>query len=131
MVLFITYTLKLQTINMKQIQPIKIWQSGTFIEANYLSAMVASDNLKDAASFQYTLFAGQDNPSISVLNGGLAMGGEEYQDWNANPDINNAAYEWIAGKLNLTIIGDYIAPIPEVIEETTEETTEETIEENQ
>lgn len=106
---------------MKKIQPISIWQDGKTIEANFMSAMVASDNLKDAASFQYTLFAGSESPSISVVQGGIAIGGEDYQNWNANPDINSAAYEWIAGKLNITIIGDYV---PVVIEPIVEEITE-------
>ena len=95
---------------MKIINPIQIWQNGITVEANRMSLTV-QDNLKDAASFYYTLYA-DDN---AVVNSGIAMGGEEYENWNNETDINNAAYEWVASKINVEIIGDYVPPIIEPV----------------
>ena len=94
---------------MKIIEKIQIWQNGTTVEANRFSVMSASDNLSSAASFQYTLYA-DDMP---VQNGGIAIGGQDYEDWNAEPDVNTWAYNWVAGKLNITILGDYVPPVIE------------------
>jgi hypothetical protein len=91
---------------MKIIKPITIWQNGVNVEANRMSLTV-QDNLKDAASFYYTLYA-DDN---AVINSGIAMGGEDYENWNNDADINNAAYEWVASKINVEITGDYVAPV--------------------
>lgn len=90
---------------MKIIKPIKIWQNGTTVEANRMS-LIVQDNLKDAASFYYTLYA-DDN---AVANGGIAMGGEDYENWDGSNDF---AYEWVAKQINVEIIGDYEAPIIE------------------
>lgn len=96
---------------MKKIEPIQIWQNGQQVEATYFAAVSQSDNLKDAASFQYTLFAGTDNPSVSVASGGFAMGGEDYANWDGS---NDYPYIWLAEKLNLQIIGDYVKQ-PEIV----------------
>lgn len=90
---------------MKKIEPIQIWQNGQQVEATYFAAVSQSDNLKDAASFQYTLYAGQDSPSVSVASGGFAMGGEDYANWDGS---NDYPYVWLAEKLNLTIVSDYV-----------------------
>jgi hypothetical protein len=41
------------------------------------------------------------------------MDGNDYPTWQED----TAAWEFIAAKLNLTITGDYVAPVP-VVEET-------------
>jgi hypothetical protein len=41
---------------------------------------------------------------VQVSQGNLTMNGQTYIDWNANPDINDDAYFWIAAELSLTII---------------------------
>ena len=42
------------------------------------------------------------------------MTGEDYTKWGANDQY---AWEFIATSLNLTIIGDYVPPVIEIVEE--------------
>lgn len=49
-----------------------------------------------------------------VAQGNLTMTGEAYTEWT----IDSYAWDWIAEQLNLTIIGDYVPPVPEVVEPT-------------
>lgn len=92
---------------MKQIQPVSVWYNGTDQEAVTLNAYSTSDNLSSQATFVWQLFsAAQDQESygITLSSGTLTMAGEDYTNWNADPDINEAAYSWIADQLSLTII---------------------------
>jgi hypothetical protein len=51
--------------------------------------------------FQYEL-CDADN---MVLNKGLInMEGQDYIDWSSTIDINLAAYQWVASKLNLVLL---------------------------
>lgn len=105
---------------MKRIEPIGIWKDGVNVQATFISA-TAQDNLKDAASIYYILYSGSEWPEQSVLNSGLAISGEDYQNWSADPDINTWLYNWLAGKLNITIIGDFVPkPDPTIVIETTD-----------
>jgi len=45
-----------------------------------------------------------DTPSQVLVEGNLAIDGEDYQTWDADPSANAWAYNWAAGKLNLTIV---------------------------
>jgi len=104
---------------MKKIQPIQIWQNGQQVEATYLDA-TAQDNLKDAASIYYILYSGTEWPQQSLINSGIAISGEDYENWNADPDMNTWLYNWLANKLNITIIGDFVPkPDPTIVIETT------------
>jgi len=40
------------------------------------------------------------------------MTGEVYTQWEAD----SYAWDWIAAQLNLTITGDYVPPVPPVVE---------------
>jgi hypothetical protein len=66
-----------------------------------------------------------------LAQGNLTMSGDDYSAW----EVDNYAWDWIAGQLNLVITGDYVAPQPiETIEEIVVEEevvapTEEVIEE--
>jgi hypothetical protein len=45
-----------------------------------------------------------DNTSTQQwAQGNLTISGTDYDNWNATPDINDAAYVWAAGQLNLTL----------------------------
>ena len=44
------------------------------------------------------------------------MTGEAYTQWT----IDQYAWDWVAEQLNLTIIGDYVPPVPEEVEEVEE-----------
>ena len=113
---------------MKTIEPIQVWYNGQEVQANVLSATATSDNLQDAAQFQYQIMQEVQNPNPipfqtylqPVVNGYLIMDGDAYQAW----ETNDYAYDWIAEQLNLTITGDYVPPVPTT---TTTTTTEEPV----
>lgn len=85
-----------------KIQPIQIWKNGSLKEAAWLNAYVVSDNLKDSATFYYSLSSvdAEGNPAESIAEGNLGMSGEDYEGWATNP----YAWSWVAGKLGLTLI---------------------------
>ena len=97
---------------MKVIQPVTVWYNGQDVQATILNASVSSDNLLNSATFNYQLFEEVgDMPLVGVVavsSNYLTMTGEDYLNW----DDNDYAYNWIAGKLNLTITGEYVPPVP-------------------
>lgn len=97
---------------MKNIQPISIWDNGTVQEAIVLNTYCINDNLSTSATFYYSLFS----DIKQLAEGNLTMSGDDYDAWQTN----DYAYDWIAGQLNLTIIGDYVPPVVEPIVEVSE-----------
>ena len=97
---------------MKEIQPIQMWQNGQFVEAIYLNTWASNVTLGTSAVFTYNLL---DAAQQRLQDGSLNMTGEEYAKWGANDQY---AWEFVATSLNLTIIGDYVPPVPEVVEPT-------------
>ena len=85
---------------MKQIQPFQIWVNGSLKTATLLNAYIIYDNLSDSAQFYWSLC---DEDLAQLAQGNLTMQGQDYIDWNANPDINEDAYIWIAAQLGLTL----------------------------
>ena len=92
---------------MREIQPVNIWAGGQNVQANNLDMYVISDNLLSSATFYYQLLKVEtidDNTSTQQLaQGNLTMSGTDYDNWNTTPDINDAAFVWAAGQLNLTL----------------------------
>jgi hypothetical protein len=93
---------------MKQIEPIGIWKNGESQEANLLNAYIINDNLATSCTFYYQLCSSGEGTEAMPLvigqtlaDGNITMSGEDYLNWD---DSNNAAYLYIAEKLNLTII---------------------------
>jgi hypothetical protein len=93
---------------MKQIEPIVIWNNGKQKTASILTAKIVDDNLETACSFFYELCEGgqgtESNPliqCITLVAGNVQMTGQDYLDWD---NSNEAAYVYIAEKLNLTLI---------------------------
>ena len=93
---------------MKKIQPITIWKNGESQEANLLNAYITNDNLESSCSFYYSLNASGEGTEAMPLvigqmlaEGNEAMSGQDYLDWD---NSNEAAYVYIAEKLNLTLI---------------------------
>lgn len=85
---------------MKTIQPIVIWSLGQVKQGTLLNSYVVSDNLKDGATFYFSI-----NSDSEVLSqGNLVMTGEDYQVW----ETNEFAWSWVAGKLGVVITGDYV-----------------------
>ena len=115
---------------MVPIQPVSVWFNGVEMQANRLNLYVINDNLKDTASFYYSLLVETPIPTsttttsdepgptppppypgpvlnniIQVAQGNLTMNGQDYIDWDSSEagTINEAAFVWAAGKLNLTL----------------------------
>jgi hypothetical protein len=93
---------------MKQIEPITAWKNGEQLEANFLNAYIINDNLESSCSFYYSLNTGGEGTEAmplvigqAVAEGNITMNGQDYIDWD---NSNEAAYVYIADKLNLTLI---------------------------
>jgi hypothetical protein len=100
---------------MKQIEPVVFpLNLGT---ATILNAYCINDNLTNAATFYYALLS---DTMVNLSQGNLTMIGQDYANWQTN----QYAYDWIAEQLNLTIVGDYVAPVVETPSETVAEVTE-------
>lgn len=85
-----------------QIQPVNIWANGQSKQASELDARIIYDDLATSATFYYELKEVLEEGSGSVLSvGNVAMDGQDYIDWD---NSNEQAYDFIAGKLNLTIL---------------------------
>jgi hypothetical protein len=120
---------------MKTIQSVSIWDNGQNLEAKILNAYAVNVSLGTSATFYYSLMTENEDGTqgIQVRQGNLSMTGAAYAQW----EVDSYAWNWVAAELNLTITGDYVAPVPvePVVEEVVaeeapiEETSEETIEE--
>ncbi len=100
---------------MKNITPISLWDNGQNKQADILNAFAVNVTLDTSATFYYTL----SNETEQLAQGNITMSGGDYQLWNTD-DI---AWSYIAFKLNLTIIGDYVPTVadePIVVEESTQ-----------
>jgi len=60
-----------------------------------------SDNLSTNATFYWQLF---NDTNIQLAQGNLTMDGFDYEAYSTSPDSNAYAYQWGAGKLNITLI---------------------------
>jgi hypothetical protein len=99
----------------KTISPVGIWKDGKSYQANELSVISINDDLKTAATFYYRLSEapveevdGEGvktvvSPGGLLADGNVSISGEDYDEWGTASDINLAAYEYVAGKLGLTL----------------------------
>jgi len=88
---------------MKKIEPIIFpINLGT---ATILNAYCVDDNLTNSATFYYALLS---DTKSQLKQGNLTMIGNDYVNWITN----DYAYNWIAQQIDVTIIGDYVFPIP-------------------
>jgi hypothetical protein len=103
---------------MKEIKPIQMWQNGQFVEGIYLNTWAENVTLNTSALFVYNIL---DANQQRVQYGNLIMSGDAYTKWQSD----NYAWDFIALSLNLTIIGDYVPPVPEpIVPEVVAEVTE-------
>jgi len=93
---------------MKSIEPVTAWKNGEQLEANLLNAYIINDNLATSCSFYYSLNTSGDGTEAMplvlgqvVAEGNLTMSGDDYIAWD---NSNEQAYQYIAEKLNLTLI---------------------------
>jgi hypothetical protein len=91
---------------MKQINPISIWDNGQIKEAIKLNAHAVNVNLGTSAVFYYSLLS---EANETLAQGNILMDGDDYQAWD-NDDI---AWSFIAEKLNISVVGDYVDPVIE------------------
>jgi hypothetical protein len=95
---------------MRKIEPVTAWKKGEQLEANLLNAYIINDNLQSSCSFYYSLnTSGEGTEAMpliigqAVAEGNLTMDGENYLAWNGS---NDYAFDYIAEKLNLTLINE-------------------------
>ena len=93
---------------MRQIQPVVIWNDGEQKTASILTARIVQDNLETECNFFYELSEGGQgteamplHQGLTLVAGNIPMTGQDYFDWD---NSNEAAYVYIAEKLNLTLI---------------------------
>jgi len=85
---------------MKQIQPLTLWVNGQQQTATLFSLIIINDNLLNSATFYWQLL---DADAVKLQDGNLTMIEPDYDVWSSTQDINLAAYEWAASKLNITL----------------------------
>ena len=83
------------------IQPVSIWANGQSKQASELDARIIYDDLATSCTFYYELKEVLEEGGSVLSVGNVAMDGQDYIDWD---NSNEAAYVYIAGKLNLVII---------------------------
>lgn len=86
---------------MKQIQPFTLWVNGQEVTATLFNLIIINDNLLNSATFYWQLL---DADAVKLQDGNLTMGEPDYDVWGSSADINLAAYEWAASKLNITLV---------------------------
>jgi hypothetical protein len=93
---------------MKKIEPVTAWKNGESQEANLLNAYIINDNLQSSCSFYYQLCSSGEGTEamplvvgLTLAEGNETMSGQDYLDWD---NSNEAAYVYIAEKLNLILI---------------------------
>jgi hypothetical protein len=85
---------------MKQIQPLTLWVNGQQQTATLFNLIIINDNLLNSATFYWQLL---DADASKLADGNLTMGEPQYDQWGAQPDVNQWAYEWAATQLNITL----------------------------
>jgi hypothetical protein len=94
---------------MVQIEPIQIWVNGQNKTASILDARIINDDLATSCTFYWELKeasipATEDTPEqsgASLAQGNVSMSGTDYENWD---NSNEEAYEYIAEKINVTIL---------------------------
>jgi len=86
---------------MKQIQPIQIWVNGADQTATLFNLIIINDNLTNSATFYWQLL---DADAVKLADGNLTMGEPDYDVWGSTTDVNQAAYDWAASKLSITLV---------------------------
>ena len=95
---------------MKQIQAVPIWDNGKTQNAEILNAYAVNVTLGVSATFYYSLMS---DTKQTLATGNLTMSWDYYKKWSSSDDY---AWEFVAEKLNLVIVGDWIEPIEPIVE---------------
>ena len=70
---------------------------------SWINAYIINDNLKDSATFYWAIFTAE-NDGNQLSQGNLTISEPDYSVWDSTSDINEAAYQWIAEQLSLTLV---------------------------
>lgn len=101
---------------MRTIQNVPVWYQGQEVNANRLQVVSVFDDLNTFANLTYRLTVAtqsvdengdpiqDDYTYVDVANGTLTISGQDYIDWGNNSDINLAAYQFVADKLNIILV---------------------------
>jgi hypothetical protein len=99
---------------MKNIQPVVFpLNLGTATILN----CVGQDNFSTSITIYYQLLSAENQ---TLQSGNLSLSCADYEAYNSSADGNQYIYEWSATQLGVTIISDYVPPVPEVVVEVTE-----------
>ena len=85
---------------MKQIAPLTLWVNGQQATATLFNLIIINDNLLNSATFYWQLL---DADAAKLADGNLTIGEPDYDVWGSTTDVNQAAYEWAASELNITL----------------------------
>lgn len=85
---------------MKQIAPLTLWVNGQQQTATLFNLISINDNLLNSATFYWQLL---DADAVKLQDGNLTMDAADYAIWSSSQDVNLAAYQWAASKLNITL----------------------------
>jgi hypothetical protein len=93
---------------MKAITPVSIWTGGQTKTANNLELAIVHDNLESSATFYWQLLsvttdADGNTNSEQLAQGNLTIDGPDYENWGSAQDVNDEAFSWAAGQLNLQL----------------------------
>jgi hypothetical protein len=108
-----------------KVAPHFVNQDGFGNNKDLLSVYANHVQLNNNALFSWVLYSTVNGTINNQLSqGNLNMSTEDYAKWNDD----DFAWDYVAGKLNLTIVGDYVPPIiepivPSIVELTTTTTT--------
>jgi len=80
------------------IVPVTIWVQGVNVQATSINVDLVWDNLLNEAKFLYQLFT---SSNLQVDIGNVSMKGIDYTNWD---NSNLSAYQYVCGKLNITLI---------------------------
>lgn len=84
-----------------EIQPIQIWNAGQVQTATKFSLVTVYDDLDTYATTYYQLLSTDD---LQLSQGNQQINGQDYIDWNNEPDANEWILNWSATQLGITII---------------------------
>ena len=88
------------------IQPINAWLNGSPVVINFFAQQIVHDNLSNSAQLEYFMInkviIDPDTTQFNVVTrGNLTIAGQDYLDWNNDPDANQWIYVWSLNQLNL------------------------------
>lgn len=98
--------------NMKQIQPVQIWNNGISKTAEFLQVTGINDNYESSATNFWQLFTkitdaeGNESVGEAIAQGNCTIDGQDYIDWAdaTAPNVNDWIYNWTASQINVVIL---------------------------